>query len=97
MPLDFPSTPAPNETYSFGGSVWKWNGSVWKIVSGTTQFDYVESFNGRTGAVQGVSAAVGGVGISVSGATGTVTITNTGVQSVGGQTGAVSYIDFGSL
>ena len=35
----------------------------------------VASFNGATGAVQGVSAAVGGTGISVSGATGSVTIT----------------------
>jgi hypothetical protein len=41
--------------------------------------NYVTSFNGRTGAVQGVSAAVAGNGISVSGATGAVTITNTGV------------------
>ena len=35
----------------------------------------VTSFNGATGAVQGVSTAVGGTGISVSGATGSVTIT----------------------
>jgi hypothetical protein len=43
---------------------------------------YVSSFNGSTGAVQGVSAAVAGSGISVSGATGTVTITNTGVTGI---------------
>jgi hypothetical protein len=49
----------------------------------------VTSFNGRTGAVQGVSAAVAGTGISVSGATGAVTITNIGVQSFNGLTGAV--------
>ena len=49
----------------------------------------VLSFNGLTGAVQGVSAAVGGTGISVSGATGSVTITNTGVLSFNGSTGAV--------
>ena len=49
----------------------------------------VTSFNGLTGAVQGVSAAVAGTGISVSGATGSVTITNTGVQSFNGLTGAV--------
>ena len=50
------------------------------------------SFNGRTGAVQGVSAAVAGTGISVSGATGAVTITNTGVQSFNGATGAVGGV-----
>jgi hypothetical protein len=52
----------------------------------------VTSFNGLTGAVQGVSAAVAGTGISVSGATGAVTITNTGVQSFNGSTGAVTGV-----
>ena len=47
----------------------------------------VTSFNGLTGAVQGVSAAVAGTGISVSGATGAVTITNTGVTSAVAGTG----------
>ena len=58
----------------------------------TAYGDYVTSFNGRTGAVQGVSAAVAGTGISVSGATGAVTITNTGVQSFNGLTGAVQGV-----
>lgn len=57
--------------------------------------DYVGSFNGRTGAVQGVSAAVAGTGIAVSGATGSVTITNTGVQSFNGLTGAVTGVTVG--
>jgi hypothetical protein len=56
----------------------------------------VTSFNGRTGAVQGVSAAVAGTGISVSGATGAVTITNTGVQSFNGLTGAVTGASLGA-
>ena len=55
----------------------------------------VGSFNGLTGAVQGVSAAVAGTGISVSGATGSVTITNTGVQTFNGLTGAVTGITAG--
>jgi hypothetical protein len=52
----------------------------------------ISSFNGRTGSVQGVSAAVAGTGISVSGATGSVTITNIGVQSFNGLTGAVGGV-----
>jgi hypothetical protein len=55
----------------------------------------VNSFNGLTGAVQGVSAAVAGTGISVSGATGAVTITNIGVQSFNGLTGAVTGVTVG--
>ena len=60
--------------------------------TGPLPTDYVASFNGVTGAVQGVCAAVAGTGISVSGATGTVTITNTGVQSFNGLTGAVQGV-----
>jgi hypothetical protein len=58
----------------------------------TAATNAVTSFNGRTGAVQGVSAAVAGTGISVSGATGAVTITNIGVQSFNGLTGAVGGV-----
>ena len=49
----------------------------------------VNSFNGSTGAVQGVSAAVGSTYLTVSGSTGSVTFTNTGVQTFNGLTGAV--------
>jgi len=56
--------------------------------------DYISSI-GTIGAVQGVSAAVAGTGISVSGATGSVTITNTGVQSFNGLTGAVTGVTTG--
>ena len=67
--------------------------------------DTVTSFNGRTGAAQGVSAAVAGDGISVSGATGAVTITNTGVTraaagngiSVSANTGTVTISNTGVL
>jgi len=52
----------------------------------------VSSYNGRTGEVQGVSAAAAGTGISVSGATGAVTITNTGVLSFNGLTGAIEGV-----
>lgn len=52
----------------------------------------VSSFNGTTGAVTGVGSAVAGTGISVSGATGAVTITNTGVQTFNGLTGAVGGV-----
>jgi len=51
----------------------------------------VSSFNGLTGAVEGVSSLIGGTGISVSGATGTVTVTNQGVRTFNGATGDISY------
>ena len=55
----------------------------------------VASFNGLTGAVTGVGSIGFGTGISVSGATGAVTITNIGVQSFNGNTGAVSGLTSG--
>ena len=76
------------------GAVLDYFSAVSSSFLGTTAA-YVSSFNGRTGAVQGVSAAVAGTGISVSGATGAVTITNIGVQSFNGLTGAVTGVTVG--
>lgn len=33
MPLDFPTSPALNQTYSFNGKTWLWNGSGWALQS----------------------------------------------------------------
>ena len=65
--------------------------------------DYVTTFNGLSGAVQGVSAAIAGDGITLSAATGPVTITNTGVTfisagsfiGISGATGTVTIFNLG--
>jgi collagen type VII alpha len=56
--------------------------------------DYVISFNGSTGIVQGVSFINAVFGISVSGSTGSVTINNIGVTSINGFTGTISNVAF---
>lgn len=33
MPLDFPTSPAVNDTYTFSGKTWKWNGEGWALVT----------------------------------------------------------------
>jgi hypothetical protein len=33
MPINFPNAPTLNETYFYGGRVWKWNGVAWESVS----------------------------------------------------------------
>jgi len=33
MPLDFPSNPSVNDTYSNSGRTWKWNGSGWELTA----------------------------------------------------------------
>jgi len=57
---------------------------------------YVRTFNGLTGNLQGVSSASGGTGISLSGATGAITITNTGVITFNGLTGDVTGVTTGT-
>jgi len=52
--INFPDSPSLNQTYTFNGLTWQWNGSAWiSIGSGITQ--YVSTFNGFTGAVTGTS------------------------------------------
>ena len=90
MPIDFPINPSIGTTHSISTNEWIYDGYGWKAKDISS--NYVQSFNGLTGAVQGVSAAIAGTGISVSGATGSVTITNTGVRSFNGLTGAVTGV-----
>jgi hypothetical protein len=33
MPLDFPSSPTTNQTYTFGTNTWIWSGSTWKLAT----------------------------------------------------------------
>ena len=36
MPIDFPSTPSLNQTYTSSGTTWIWTGSVWNVVTADT-------------------------------------------------------------
>lgn len=33
MAADFPTSPTLNQTYTFGGRTWKWNGTGWALVT----------------------------------------------------------------
>ena len=35
MPLDYPSSPALNEEYTFNGKTWRWDGTAWLVKSST--------------------------------------------------------------
>ena len=37
MALDFPTSPNINDTYTFGGVTWTWDGTTWKVL-GRFQF-----------------------------------------------------------
>ena len=35
MPINFPNSPSVNQTYTFGGRTWKWNGVGWQVFNAT--------------------------------------------------------------
>ena len=94
--LNFPSSPALNDTYSFGGKTWVYNGSAWALQSTTlTTTAVVEGTNLYfTNARSRAAISVAGAG-SYDNSTGVITITG-GVTSVGGATGAVSNAQLAS-
>ena len=42
MALDFPASPNINDTYTFGGITWTWDGTSWKVL-GRFQFTSTET------------------------------------------------------
>ena len=94
--LNFPSSPALNDSYSFGGKTWVYNGSAWALQTTTlTTTAVVEGTNLYfTNARSRAAISVAGAG-SYDNSTGVITITG-GVTSVGGATGAVSNAQLAS-
>jgi hypothetical protein len=63
MALNFPNSPSVNDRYTVGSTTWIWDGTVWNAQNGAIDFTtYVETFNGQTGDVQGVSSINGSTG-----------------------------------
>jgi hypothetical protein len=76
MAINFPSSPAPNDTYTYGNRVWKWNGSSWITVAYTTAIttsNYVATVNGITGD----ASITAGSNVTVTQAGKTITIAST--------------------
>ena len=76
MPLDFPTSPAVNQSYTFGGRTWIWDGSAWNSYNlGITT--YVSTVNGLTGNVN-VDRLINGASVVSLGSTGSVLLPNGG-------------------
>ena len=84
MAIDFPSAPALNDQYTYGGQVYQWNGTVWRLVRTSAAGP-----TGPTGA-SGTAGATGATGASgTAGATGATGPTGaSGTAGATGPTGA---------
>ena len=66
MAIDFPNTPFLNQTYTYSGRTWYWNGVSWKAVGtaqGVTGFQGIQGLQGP----QGLQGIQGDLGIGVQG------------------------------
>ena len=83
MAIDFPSSPSIDDTYTYGGKTWIWNGYAWKL---STTSSVVASLNGLTGnlsvtAGDNISVTVSGTDIVVGADLPLATTGETGVAS----------------
>ena len=96
MALNYPSSPAINDQYSYNGKTWTYNGSAWDLTVTSLSTTYVSEGANLyyTNARARASLSVSGAG-SYDNTTGVITVTG-GVTSVGGATGAVSNAQLAS-
>lgn len=79
MPIDFPTSPTLNQTYTFGGRTWSWNGVAWDNVTTTLGPQGIQGLQGITGS-QGTAGSNGSQG-------------TTGAQGLQGIIGTAAYDD----
>lgn len=103
MPLDFPTSPALNDTYTFSGKTWRWNGEGWQLVNDSSitttmlangAVTYSKIQNVTTNKLLGRSTAGSGsveeisIGTGLSLSTGTLSATG----GTGDSTGSLLYL-----
>ena len=107
MAIDFPSAPELNDQYTYGGQVYEWNGTVWRLVrtsaagpTGATGPTGAPGTNGETGptGASGTAGATGATGPT--GASGTAGATGpTGATGAAGTSVTIlgEYADLAAL
>ncbi len=101
MAINFPNTPALNETFTEGNTTWKWDGTAWNVVSSTSARNIFTNFTADTGTVapnitNDTLTILGGTNTTTSISNKTLTINSSGstqnlfafVTSDDGSTGA---------
>lgn len=108
MPLDFPTSPVLNQTYSLGNKTWSWNGAGWQLVPNQVQGiqgaqglanQGVQGLAGTSQGTQGSQGVQGLQGLSNQGTQGVQGPAGAGGggASVGGSDKQVQYNDAGTL
>ena len=65
MPINFPNSPAVNDTYTFSGRTWQWNGNGWFLTSqsiGSLGYTGSIGYTGSAGYVGSASTTAGPTG-----------------------------------
>lgn len=86
--INFPDSPLVNDTYSFNGRTWKWDGSNWYLIATLTGPQGPVGPTGPTGPSGGPIGPTGATGVTgLTGATGATGPTGATGQSITGPTG----------
>ena len=83
MAINFPNTPANDETFTQGNTTWKWDGTAWNVVSGTSDRNIFTNFTADSGTVapnvtNDTLTILGGTNTTTSISNKTLTINSTG-------------------
>jgi hypothetical protein len=94
--INFPASPALNDTYTFNNNTWIWNGAAWQkqtsLAAGTVTSVSVVTANGVSGSVAtatttpAITVTLGAITPTSVAATGTVTGSNLSGTNTGDQT-----------
>ena len=89
MPVDFPNSPTVNQTHTFSGVIWRWDGTAWTVSGNSLNI-------GATGATgtQGNIGLTGSTGVT--GATGLTGATGP-TATPGGSTTQIQYNNAGAF
>jgi hypothetical protein len=65
MPIDFPASPTLNQTYTYNGRSWKWDGSAWMAVDASNGYPLLSTANTFTASPQTITGSASAKGLVI--------------------------------